>query len=380
VISSALTTSKTAEVVVDSYERVRKLYCYGLFEYELSTVARDQAVLLLELALRERVVTLYGGRVALVSLKSAPGKIVQSDDFEVVYKVVARGGWTVKPRSGALFGNGQNADFKGGLPHLLRWARQEKLITGQRAAFIEPLWAKERIWAAHPHYHLGGPGEAALTINDVGEFINRLWGHRTKGGRLYPAPVERTTKVVAWNDGGSSITAMPPGCVPEFNQPGDWTFIVLLAGPDDDRIFTFDARYERTQFPADLLWGPSDKQGTVVWLTEHGAVTDECDSDNQLLAVQATDGKTYLPRRHGVALGLDPHRRTGTWYLLRTHHALHAFNYVRSGGGQAVEQVFKGTWEGTAEAPDVSGVAPVQARPVWVPRLRVSVAPDVGCD
>ena len=46
--------SDVPEVVADIFERVRKVYCYGLFEYEMFTVAQDQAILLLEQALRER--------------------------------------------------------------------------------------------------------------------------------------------------------------------------------------------------------------------------------------------------------------------------------------------------------------------------------------
>jgi hypothetical protein len=49
-----------------SYDRVRTIYSYGVFCYDLYTVADDQARLVLEQALRERFLPLYGGTVTFV--------------------------------------------------------------------------------------------------------------------------------------------------------------------------------------------------------------------------------------------------------------------------------------------------------------------------
>jgi hypothetical protein len=51
------------EPVRKSFDRIRAIFRQGLFCYDLYTVAGDQARLLIELALKERFIELYGGTV-----------------------------------------------------------------------------------------------------------------------------------------------------------------------------------------------------------------------------------------------------------------------------------------------------------------------------
>ncbi len=45
---------------------------------------------------------------------------------------------------------------------------------------------------AHPErYHLLSPLESARSLCDAAEIVNKLWGHDTPGGRLFPAPLQR---------------------------------------------------------------------------------------------------------------------------------------------------------------------------------------------
>jgi hypothetical protein len=144
-------------------------------------------------------------------------------------------------------------------------------------------------------------------------------------------------------------------------------------------LFEFDARYDRTVFPADLLWGPGGRAEAVEWLAEHGTRTDFYDNVDQPFVVQVADAKTYLPRRPGAALSLPTDRRGGTWHLLLADHPLEAFSFVRSGNGLA-ETVLVGTWEQIAEHLVAEGIVPVQPPAVWVPGYRARVAPDVGAE
>jgi hypothetical protein len=375
--------------LVAAFERVRKIYSYGLFEYELFTVARDQAVLLLEHALRERFVTLYGGVITLVSNKDNVDDELKTDDFEKVVDDLNRGGkhangnWTVRLRSGEklaiLDRTGAELRFRGTLTQLLDWARQEALFAGQRTKYLEPYFVKDRNRVAHGSYELVMPTDAARMIYDMGETINRLWGHRTPGGRLYPTPIQRSTVLIAWTDGGNHITALRPDQLRDFDPPGDWQWLVLLGVERDGALFEFDARYDRTVFPADLLWGPGGRAEAVEWLAEHGTRTDFYDNVDQPFVVQVADAKTYLPRRPGAALSLPTDRRGGTWHLLLADHPLEAFSFVRSGNGLA-ETVLVGTWEQIAEHLVAEGIVPVQPPAVWVPGYRARVAPDVGAE
>src|SRR6266536_4626657 len=50
-----------------SFEQLRNVFAYGVLCYDLYTFVDDQALLVLELALRERFVALYEGRIPLIS-------------------------------------------------------------------------------------------------------------------------------------------------------------------------------------------------------------------------------------------------------------------------------------------------------------------------
>lgn len=261
--------------VASGFERARSTFIYGLFDYELFTAASDQSLLLLEPALKARFISLYNGVVTLVSLRKGGEHPIKTSDFEAVRKRVNGAGFTVKLTSGQALSlldrKGRPQAFNGSLGHLLAWARQEDLLTGQRARLIESLLEEARHRVAHPEYHLEMPAHAALTLNQVGQIINRLWGHETPGSRLYPAPVERTTIVVGWAEGGDRCVVAWPDQLAAFADPRDWTFIVLLAVPRDQGLLVFDARYERTEYPAELLWGAGRKGEALEWLARNPA-------------------------------------------------------------------------------------------------------------
>ena len=388
-LSHIVMHTAVAEYVAAGFERVRKVWSYGIFDYELFTVAEDQAALLLEGALRERFVELYERYIPLVSLKDASEDTLEVTHFQDVLAALNRGGsrakgkWTVKLRSGdplTLLGdNRQNEPFRGSLPQLLAWARQEGLLNGQRNRALDPLLVSHRNRVAHSSHHLTHPSTAARTIYDIGETINRLWGHRTPGGRLYPAPIERTAVVVAWSLNADMQTFMRPDQIGSFFWESECTCIVIRAVPDDESVMGFDGRYERTTYPVDFLWGPVSLQDADEWLRHNAVEPDTCDHLDRLFAVQVFDEKTYLPRRPEVLLGLPEERRKGTWHLLKADTALDAFVHIRSGPA-AVEHVATGTWEEVTAHPTIVGVAPTEVSDVWVPGLRSHVAPDVGAD
>jgi hypothetical protein len=373
--------------VIASFERVRKVFSFGIFEYEMFTVARDQAVLLLEQALRERFVSLYDNEVTLVNHQSGEEDRVKVTDFEALWTKLnerrpeATGPWRLMLRSGDLMmrRDGRPVVFRGGLTQLQEWARQEKLLDGQRTRSLDSYLVADRNRVAHALFHLTMPVDGARTIYDMAETINRLWGHSTPGGRLYPTPIKRTTVIVAWADGGNNLTMMRPDQLPYFDPPDDWTLIIVLGRENDESLMGFDARYERTAAPAEWLWGPGDKTEAAAWIEEHGIQTDVCTTIDRLLVVQAVDGKTYLPRRPEVALGLTVDRRRGSWHLLLADRSLDAFNRIRN-NGMAVEEVFSGSWGDMAEILLAKGIAAIEVPQVWVPGFRSRVAPDVGAD
>src|SRR5205807_911593 len=93
------------------------------------------------------------------------------------------------------------------LTDLLSWAREERLLHGQRNRWLENVFVDLRNEVAHPSDdHLVSPVESARAIRDLAEIINRLWGGLTPGGRLYPSAARREVMAVGWAaDARSSI-------------------------------------------------------------------------------------------------------------------------------------------------------------------------------
>jgi hypothetical protein len=96
------------------------------------------------------------------------------------------------------------------LDSLLRWARREGLLRGQRNRAREVLFKRFRNYVAHPAgYQLVTPVDAARALRDLAEIINHLWGASTAGGRLYPAPIRRAILAIGWStDGLTGAAAM----------------------------------------------------------------------------------------------------------------------------------------------------------------------------
>lgn len=188
--------------LVDSFERLRSLFGYGLFNYEAFTAVEDLAWLAFEQALGERFVTYCDHEIQLTS-RAADDETLTATTLEEVRAAFRRGGlyargnWKVRLRSsGAPL---QLKDpFRASYPQLLYWAREEGLLAGQQNKQWEVIQQQFRNWAAHPHRHLSMPSSVARTIHDLAEFINKLWGHTTANGRLYPSPIERELRVVGW--------------------------------------------------------------------------------------------------------------------------------------------------------------------------------------
>lgn len=348
-----------AEGTRDGFERLRTLHSYGIFCYEVFTVADDLAWLLMEQAFRERFMTHFDGKIPFVNTKTGDEVSVTAQDFDEVYHAVTRGGslakkvWRLKLRSTDV-----SMEFRGSLPHLQEWARLEGLLHGQRNKRLEPVYRRMRNAVAHPHYHLKGPPDSARTIHDLAEMINRLWGHATPGGRLYPAPLEREVLVIAWsNDELGLMRQMRQDQLAGFNEPGSWTCLVIRGVSIDDEFWEFDAQFERTNFPADLLWGPGSPADALAWLNDDQPSGDTVEYLDRLFALRIHDGKLSLARRPEIAIALPPDRRVGEWHVIRADFPNDAFAHVRhiKDGvscrdpdplqGCAVEDVLTGDWQ-----------------------------------
>lgn len=209
-IADADLHSNVPEDVRQHFEQLRLLHTYGVFRYEFFTIAVTMSSFVLEHALRARFVTYFAHKIPLVRTKSPDIAHLLVHNFDDVDTALRRGpyakGWRLK-----VLATGEPLIFKGSLPHLLRWAREESLLPltllernslrrsegflgGNPEDDLQDDWmlglhTEVRNMAAHPTFTLiTDSNHSALRIRDLAEIVNRLWGHPTVGGRLYPAP------------------------------------------------------------------------------------------------------------------------------------------------------------------------------------------------
>ena len=396
----------------NSFERLRTLHSYGILCYEAFTVADDLAWLLLEQALRERFIAFYDEVIPLVHAKTGEQRPLTANNFTVVDAAFRPGGSHAKGSWCLSLSDGTTVAFRRSMSQLQDWARKEHLLDGQRNKRLDPVYVAMRNSVAHPHYHLSMPPDSARTIRDVAEMINRLWGHPTPGGRLYPAPLERQILIVAWAgaDQGAAQTILRDYQLATFTEPGDWRCIIVRAVFDDEGVWEYDAQYERNHFPVDLLWGPGSREDALTWITEDRPQGDMASYLDRLFAVRIDNGRASLARRPGVALALPPDRRTGRWLLVRADfpndafaHGRHVKDGVACGDPNpnvrelqpgvtatsppippcAIDEVFDGSWD---EMVKVLGNRFKMVQPATLSTVRVSpgfsfgVAPDVEAD
>ena len=142
----------------NSYDRVRTTFTYGVLCYDLYTVAGNQARLVLEQALRERFLPFYDGTVTFIDsagqeYEVAPARF--SELFDRDNPLIKRN-WRLKLHSGR-----KPIQFNGMLASLLQWAREERLLGGQRDRWQDKFRVKFRNYAAHSEYHREMPDDAA---------------------------------------------------------------------------------------------------------------------------------------------------------------------------------------------------------------------------
>jgi hypothetical protein len=400
VISHPDLASSVPARVRECVDRLRTVYVYGVLCYDLFTVAHDQARLALEFALRERFVEFHGGSARFLDASGKAHGLAISPFTQLQAELRRHAAkddeWRLVVRQ-----TGDAIRFDGMLDSLLRWARQEQLLHGQRNRAHDRLLTDMRDYVAHgAGGHLLVPGDAARAISDVVEIVNQLWGAATPGGRLYPAPIQREVQLVGWSPreqvmvgpvglpyGGQPVE--PHEAVEELRSaiPGkgpidDWTWVLVRTVSHDDGLMRFDSLFEVTTYPCELLWGPGNAWDAVTWAGQALPEGDAVDVLDRLFLVQYDHGRLYLPRRPEISLGLADSERAGTWSLIRADAPVEAFAHARnvvtrgsgcSRRGQcqqcAVETLRRGTWKEVADA--LAAERP-QFQPLRVPDVRVS--------
>jgi hypothetical protein len=327
-IARAVLAENVPDDVRNNFERARKLHLHGVLEYEFFTAAGDYALLVLEGALRARFLDFYSDGIPLV--RGEAEELLHARTFEDVREA----------RPAKLRGaDGAPHRLPMGADALLSWARREQLLAGTRSKIIEGILSEWRNHAAHPVGHaINMPVDSARTLRDVAETINRLWGHDTPGGRLFPAPVARQPRVAAVapeGDGGCEMRLEQVAEAEECERA--WNFAVFLAVDGDELTapgrggigFTHQPGFQTTRFPCEMIWQGSWKELTQA--IEQGAFSgldDTTDHLDRLFLIRAGQGQIDLPRSPADLLAPDEQPR-GQWYAVTADAPQDAWVHVR---------------------------------------------------
>lgn len=370
-----------AEATQATFERLRLLHSYGVLSYNMFTAADDLAHLAIEQALRDRFLEFHGAVVPFEDAQSIVHEVT-ANTFDALYEEIHADNRLRRPQRWRLrvLRTDELMYFDGMLESLLRWARAEGLLRGQRNRRLEPVLKKLRNHVAHgTGGHLVMPVDSARTISDVGEITNHLWGSPTPGGRLYPAPIRREIQAVAWSPDGSGVASGLASLSPDRQFAG-WTTLLVRAVLHDDGLSRLDSCYETTTYPCDLLWGPGSWGDASSWLEQEHPAEDDVDVLDRLFLFQLDEGHLHLPRCPDVAAGLTEAERQGTWYVLRADFPGDAIAHARgiiagrcsSNDGPCgecpAETVGAGTWQEVIELVLTTGTRLMPRRP---PDIRV---------
>ena len=182
------------------------------------------------------------------------------------------------------------------------------------------------------------PVDSARTLRDVAETINKLWGHDTPGGRLFPAPVARQPRVAAVAPDGEGGCEMRLEQVPEADEcERAYNYAVFLAVEDDRLIapgrggigFTHQPGFQTTRFPCEMIWqGGWEELTQAIERGTFSGLDDTADHLDRLFLIRVGQGQIDLARSPADVLALDEQPR-GQWYAVTADAPLDAWVHVR---------------------------------------------------
>ncbi len=319
------------EPVRHNFDRLRLAYVYGVLCYELFTVVEQAVFFLLEHALGERLIEHYNGVLPLEDMQKEELKPLTVGNFRDVHKALReKDGSHKKGRWGLRTPDGELHQFTGSLTNLLAWARRQALLHGQRGRRSESFLVDERNYAAHPAWHeVHSPGDAAEAIRDVGEVINRLWGSRTPGGRLYPVAIKRDPIAIGWKEAGGEWAVTLAHNLPTYGEDG-WSYVPVRGVFHDDDLTRFATDWELTTFPTEWLWGPGSHRDAISWLEGERPRPDSVDYLDRKLFLRVRGKEVDLPRRAGVAAAMTGDSDDEEWHLVCADFPMVAYGHVHA--------------------------------------------------
>jgi hypothetical protein len=320
-----------------NFDRVRKLFLYGLLERDLFAIADHEAHLVLEGALRHRFVTYYARQIPI--WRNGQAETIAVGSFNDLHKL----------RSSLRRCQLRVANDREPLPYgylaLYTWARRRQLLQGQRNVGLFASLVNLRNYAAHPELYSDDlPPSVVRLLLDVAEIINKLWGHDTDGGRLFPGPVHRHPRCAALSpDSSAAVTFGSLTGVQTERKARDWTFAVFLAAEREELVdfdldgpgqrFKYEPGFQLTDYPVKRLVGPGHIEDVLRFLaeTDVDSMSDVVDFQDRLFFVRRRDGnpRPDFPRAPEDLTVFTEDDDEALWYLIRADFSMDAWLRIR---------------------------------------------------
>jgi hypothetical protein len=326
-IAAAALVDVVPTEIRENFERARRLHRYGVLEYEFFTAAPEYALLVLEAALRVRFISYYDHQIP-VFRGEGPGTL-PAEDFDAVRE--AR-------RTRLRRADGSKADLPIHLKALLAWARHERLLPGRRSRIVDRALVELRNHSAHPTGRtIEAPPGSSRMLRTVAEYINRLWGEQTPGGRHFPGPIARRPRVVGLGPDGSASREFAPAQILEVEtSERGWTFAVFLAAEGEELTlphrglrFTHREGFQTTLYPCELLWeGGWQELADRVEAGGFDDARDVVEHLDRLFWIRVAEGEVDLARSAKDLLAC-PDPPEGRWYSLIADTPHEALAHVR---------------------------------------------------
>jgi hypothetical protein len=322
-----------------NFDRVRRLFLYGLLERDLFSIAGHQAHFVLEGALRHRFVSYYNGEIPLC--RHGVPETLEVATFNDYFKQRSQ----LKRCQLRTTADGREP-LPFNYPALYRWARQRQLLSGQRNVGVFEYLVNRRNDVAHPEAYADElPPWVARGMADVSEIVNKLWGHDTEGGRMFPGPVHRRLRCAAISpDHTAAVTFGSLDGIQTDERPADWTFALFLAAEREDLVdfdwqaignqrFKHEPGFQMTDYPIVQIVAPSRRHELLDFIEQHdvNAYNDAVSFQDRVFFIRSGNGdeRPEFPRAASDLARYDDADDSACWHVVRADFPMDAWVRIR---------------------------------------------------
>lgn len=309
------------------FDKLKALFCDGLFTYDSFTFADRDSYRVLEVALKVRFLEHYDRQLPITR-----------DDLAETYSVGSFGevhellGKRSKDQKVILAGHPK---FNASLAGLLRWARTERYLYGQRNRLREGATLSLRNDMQHTeHDLLLMPPDAQRSVHHTFEMICRLWGYDPVPPMTYPGLARRLPCVVGLGPLEGEAIWCPldhPESGAKDPDADNRTWYVVLAFDDEHLGYWRPSGMEFTTTPVRLLWGPGSWNDLRVEVAHSASSwpTDAVEILDRLFYVRVRGDQIDLPRSAEHVRALRDRDRNERWFVVRADGPGDALGHVR---------------------------------------------------